>query len=124
SRDDSMETLRQGFQAARLGASFKSGLYESARKRFSHQTSSIAGKGLSQRELGTAIAIAGGKSISEISYDWGVSRKTISTFRKRALSKLDLNNDAALIRFFVENHSYLFGNENADDDEHELPLPR
>ena len=119
SRDDTVETVRQGLRSAMLGAVFRSGSFERVRSGYARQHQGIVGQGLSEREIGTAVAIAMGRSISEISYDWGLSRKTVSTFRKRALSKLSLGSDAELVRFFLERYSYVLNGMGSDEKEGE-----
>lgn len=118
-RDDSVDTISQAFHAAMLNAVFRSSAFEVARDNIRQQDKSIAGHGLSDREIATAVSIATGRSISEISYDWGLSRKTISTYRKRALAKLSLKSDAELVRFLLERYPYLL-NESYLDSCHEV----
>lgn len=46
--------------------------------------------------------LAYGDGISDIAKDLGLNSKTISTYKARLLAKLDLRNDAALIRYAIE----------------------
>jgi DNA-binding NarL/FixJ family response regulator len=54
---------------------------------------------LSDREYQIMSALASGKSVKEISFDLGLSVKTVSTYRTRLLRKLKLSTTAELIRF-------------------------
>lgn len=56
---------------------------------------------LSQKEMATVVAIVQGLSIEEIAFNWNVSRKTVSTFRSRALKKLGLQSDVDLVRYMT-----------------------
>jgi DNA-binding NarL/FixJ family response regulator len=54
---------------------------------------------LSDREYQIMSALAAGKTVKEISFDLGLSVKTVSTYRTRLLSKLKLGTTAELIRY-------------------------
>jgi two-component system, NarL family, invasion response regulator UvrY len=56
---------------------------------------------LSDREYQIMRLIAAGKSVKEISYDLGLSVKTVSTYRTRLLGKLKLTTTADVIRYAV-----------------------
>jgi len=58
---------------------------------------------LSDRELQVLVMTAEGKSLKEIGLRLGVSLKTVSTYRTRTLQKLDLTNNADLIRYAILN---------------------
>lgn len=57
---------------------------------------------LSDREYQVMLAIAEGKSISQIASELSLSPKTISTYRARVLDKLQLHTTAELIRYVLE----------------------
>jgi two-component system, NarL family, invasion response regulator UvrY len=59
---------------------------------------------LSDREMQVLQEIASGKSVSEIAEKISLSVTTISTYRTRLLEKLQLNNNAELTRYALENH--------------------
>jgi two-component system invasion response regulator UvrY len=59
---------------------------------------------LSPRELQTLRGIGGGKTLSEIAVELGVSVKTVSTFRHRLLSKLKLKNNIEIARYAVDHN--------------------
>ena len=57
---------------------------------------------LSDREYQVMLAIAGGKSITQIADELALSPKTVSTYRARILDKLQLSTTAELIRYVLE----------------------
>jgi DNA-binding NarL/FixJ family response regulator len=59
---------------------------------------------LSDREMQVLQLIASGKTLSEIADGISLSINTISTYRTRILEKLNLNNNAELIRYALENN--------------------
>lgn len=48
--------------------------------------------------------IGSGKSVGNIAVELGLSVKTVSTYRVRALRKLGLNNNADLIRYVISQN--------------------
>lgn len=60
-------------------------------------------RNLSERELELVGQPAAGRSLKEIAARMGVSAKTASTYRARALEKLGLATTAELIRYALEN---------------------
>lgn len=60
-------------------------------------------RGLSDREFEVLAMFAAGDSVTTIGGRLGLSVKTISTYRRRLLTKLELPNSAALIRYALEH---------------------
>lgn len=58
---------------------------------------------LSDREFEVLSMFASGESVTAIGARLGLSVKTISTYRRRLLTKLGLPNSAALIRYAIEH---------------------
>ena len=58
---------------------------------------------LSDREFQVMLLIASGKSVTEIASHLFLSVKTVSTYRKRILQKLNLKNNAELTHFVIQN---------------------
>jgi DNA-binding NarL/FixJ family response regulator len=58
---------------------------------------------LSNREMQVLQLIAGGKTVSEIAEVLSLGVNTISTYRTRLLKKLQLNNNAELTRYALDN---------------------
>ena len=59
---------------------------------------------LSDRELQVLSMIGAGKSVTEIAVALDLSVKTVSTYRMRLLSKLQLKTTSALIRYALTHH--------------------
>lgn len=60
-------------------------------------------EGLSDREYQVLVMIASGKTVKEIANQLSLSVKTISTYRYRILDKMQLKNNAELIRYAIIN---------------------
>lgn len=58
---------------------------------------------LSNREYQVLCMIAAGKSVNAIAGDLCLSIKTISTFRRRVLDKLNLHNNADIARYAIQH---------------------
>jgi len=61
---------------------------------------------LSDRELDVFKRIVAGATITEIAQQLSVSAKTISTYKTRILEKMQMQHDAALVRYAVEHHLF------------------
>jgi two-component system, NarL family, invasion response regulator UvrY len=57
--------------------------------------------GLSARERKVLLAVAAGKRTGEIAAEWNLSAKTVSTYKRRLLDKLDLKSTADLVRYVI-----------------------
>jgi two-component system invasion response regulator UvrY len=58
---------------------------------------------LSDREFQVMLLIAAGRTVSEIAEEIALSVKTVSTYRARILEKMNLKNNAELMRYVIEN---------------------
>jgi len=59
-------------------------------------------KTLSDREFQVVRLIASGKTVKEVAASLSLSVKTISTYRRRALEKMRMKNNAELMRYMIE----------------------
>jgi DNA-binding NarL/FixJ family response regulator len=59
---------------------------------------------LSMREMQVLRRLAMGNTNREIAEAYGISVKTVDTYRSRLLKKLNLRNNAELSRFAIQNH--------------------
>ncbi len=59
---------------------------------------------LSDREYEILCMIASGKTVSEIGEELALSVKTVSTYRTRILTKMNMKNNAELTRYAIENN--------------------
>lgn len=60
-------------------------------------------EGLSNREYQVLCQIASGKSVSDIAQGLSLSVKTVSTYRRRVLEKLELRHNSELIRYAIKH---------------------
>jgi DNA-binding NarL/FixJ family response regulator len=58
---------------------------------------------LSNRELEVLCSIASGKTVKEIASNLSLSEKTISTYRRRILDKMDMRTNAELTHYAIRN---------------------
>lgn len=58
---------------------------------------------LSEREFQVMLKLADGDSISDIATQLNISANTVSTYRIRIMDKMEMKNNADLIRYVVEN---------------------
>jgi DNA-binding NarL/FixJ family response regulator len=58
---------------------------------------------LSDRELDVFKRIVAGRTLTEIAQELCVSAKTVSTYKARILEKMQMQHDAALVRYAVEH---------------------
>ena len=58
---------------------------------------------LSNRELEVLLSIASGKTVKEIASNLSLSDKTISTYRRRILDKMDMRTNAELTHYAIRN---------------------
>lgn len=58
---------------------------------------------LSQREFEVLVLVGNGLAMKEIAAQLGVSEKSVTTYRARVQQKLQMKNNAELIRFALEN---------------------
>jgi DNA-binding NarL/FixJ family response regulator len=58
---------------------------------------------LSDREYQVLRLLGSGQTVSDIARDLGLSIKTVSTYRMRALEKLGMKGSAELMRYVIEN---------------------
>jgi DNA-binding NarL/FixJ family response regulator len=58
---------------------------------------------LSAREYEVLLAFARGKQTGEIAVDLNLNSRTISTFKRRMLNKLQLNSTADLVRYAIDH---------------------
>jgi DNA-binding NarL/FixJ family response regulator len=62
---------------------------------------------LSSREYQVMVMLAEGKTLSQIADLLSLSVKTVSTYRSRILEKMDMENNAELIRYAIAHHLVL-----------------
>lgn len=104
-KDSAPEELATAIKAVLAGRKY---VTPSLAERLESVPAQAAGKPLhtllSDRELQVLSMIGSGKSVTEIAAALELSVKTISTYRMRLLSKLQLKTTSALIRYALTHH--------------------
>jgi two-component system invasion response regulator UvrY len=72
-------------------------------ERLSRQWMGEGVDGLSQREFRVLVLTAAGLSLKEIGSDLNISDKTVSTYRSRMMTKLELGSTADLVRYALRH---------------------
>ena len=67
------------------------------------QPAKVPHESLSNRELEVLCSIASGKTVKEIAHNLSLSDKTISTYRRRILDKMDMRTNAELTHYAIRN---------------------
>ena len=70
---------------------------------FSYDTSLQPHDNLSDRELDVMKLLANGKSVSEIAERLSLSVTTVSTYRARVMTKMNLKSNSDLTKYAIEN---------------------
>src|SRR5947209_6077444 len=68
----------------------------------SDRTGGLPHQRLSTRELETLLMIGAGKTVGQIARELNLSVKTVSTYRARVLEKMNLQNNAEIMRYVLE----------------------
>ena len=67
------------------------------------QPGKVPHESLSNREFEVLCSIASGKTVTEIASTLSLSNKTISTYRRRILDKMDMRTNAELMHYAIRN---------------------
>ncbi len=67
------------------------------------QPGKVPHESLSNREFEVLCSIASGKTVTEIAEQLSLSNKTISTYRRRILDKMDMRTNAELTHYAIRN---------------------
>jgi two-component system, NarL family, invasion response regulator UvrY len=67
------------------------------------QSGKVPHESLSNREFEVLCSIASGKTVNEIAEQLSLSNKTISTYRRRILDKMDMRTNAELTHYAIRN---------------------
>ncbi len=104
SKESALEELVGAIQRVVGGGKYVSAtLAEKLAMGLSGDLGTLPHEALSDREFTVLLMIGGGKSVSEIGDDLGLSVKTISTYRSRILEKMNLKTNADLIRYVIDH---------------------
>ncbi len=103
-KESAPDLLLQAIQKVRAGGKFVSPqLAEILATRLGGPADRSAHELLSAREFEVLCLLAAGKTVGEIGAELSLSVKTISTYRTRILEKLQLKNNAEIMRYAIEH---------------------
>lgn len=103
-KDSAGQDLVKAVQAALRGAKYITPtIAEHLASNLGREGEGPAHDTLSDREYQVMRLLAAGKTVKEVGHELALSVKTISTYRTRILEKMNLQNNAQIMRYAVEN---------------------
>lgn len=103
-KESAPEQLVQAIRKVYRGGKYVSEkLAETLVVELGHEGGQAPHAGLSDREYEVMLMIASGKTVGEIADVLSLSVKTISTYRARVLSKMNMKNNAELTYYVIQN---------------------
>lgn len=104
SKDTAPDELVKAVQKVLLGKKYISqAIAEKLANTFSSDTSTMPHETLSDREFDVMKFLANGKSVSEIAEILSLSVTTVSTYRARIMTKMNLKSNSDLTKYAIEN---------------------
>ena len=104
SKDTAPDELVKAVQKVLLGKKYISqAIAEKLANTFSSDTSTMPHETLSDREFEVMKFLANGKSVSEIAEMLSLSVTTVSTYRARIMTKMNLKSNSDLTKYAIEN---------------------
>jgi DNA-binding NarL/FixJ family response regulator len=104
SKDTAPDELVKAVQKVLLGKKYISqAIAEKLANTFSSDTSTMPHEILSDREFDVMKFLANGKSVSEIAEMLSLSVTTVSTYRARIMTKMNLKSNSDLTKYAIEN---------------------
>lgn len=104
SKDSAPEELVKAVQKVLLGKKYISqAIAEKLANTFSPDVSMQPHENLSDREFDVMKFLANGKSVSEIAETLSLSVTTVSTYRTRVMTKMNLRSNSDLTKYAIEN---------------------
>jgi two-component system, NarL family, invasion response regulator UvrY len=97
------ELITAILKAARGGKYITQSLAERMAFEFDPNADKPLHESLSDRELEVMCLIAQGKSPKDIAESMAISQKTVSTYRERLLTKMNLTSNTEIIRYAIKN---------------------
>jgi len=105
SKDTAPDELVKAVQKVLLGKKYISqAIAEKLANNFSSDVSLLSHENLSDREFDVMKFLANGKSVSEIADTLSLSVTTVSTYRARIMSKMNLKSNSDLTKYAIENN--------------------
>ncbi|MEP7254506.1 MAG: response regulator transcription factor [Ferruginibacter sp.] len=104
SKDTAPDELVKAVQKVLLGKKYISqSIAEKLANTFSSNTDKQLHENLSNREFDVMKLLANGKSVSEIAETLSLSVTTVSTYRARVMTKMNLRSNSDLTKYAIEN---------------------
>ena len=104
SKDTAPDELVKAVQKVLLGKKYISqSIAEKLANTFSSNTDKHLHENLSNREFDVMKLLANGKSVSEIAETLSLSITTVSTYRARVMTKMNLRSNSDLTKYAIEN---------------------
>ena len=104
SKDTAPDELVKAVQKVLLGKKYISqSIAEKLANTFSSNTDKHLHENLSNREFDVMKLLANGKSVSEIAETLSLSITTVSTYRARVMTKMNLKSNSDLTKYAIEN---------------------
>lgn len=104
SKDTAPDELVKAVQKILLGKKYISqSIAEKLANTFSSDTTANPHENLSDREFDVMKLLANGKSVSEIADMLSLSVTTVSTYRARIMTKMDMKSNSELTRYAIEH---------------------
>lgn len=105
SKDTAPDELVKAVQKVLLGKKYISqAIAEKLANTFSSDASMLPHENLSDREFDVMKFLANGKSVSEIAETLSLSVTTVSTYRARIMTKMNLKSNSDLTKYAIENN--------------------
>lgn len=105
SKDTAPDELVKAVQKVLLGKKYISqAIAEKLANTFSSDASMLPHESLSDREFDVMKFLANGKSVSEIADTLSLSVTTVSTYRARIMTKMNLKSNSDLTKYAIENN--------------------
>ena len=105
SKDTAPDELVKAVQKVLLGKKYISqAIAEKLANTFSSDSSMLPHENLSDREFDVMKFLANGKSVSEIADTLSLSVTTVSTYRARIMTKMNLKSNSDLTKYAIENN--------------------
>ena len=104
-KESAAEELLSAIRKVHSGGKYISTrLAESIAFSFDNYPGNVTHEDLSNREYEVMCMLAKGKTLKDIAEELFISQKTVTTYRARILSKLNLKNNVELTRYALEHH--------------------
>ena len=104
SKDTAPDELVKAVQKVLLGKKYISqAIAEKLANSFSQDNNLLPHENLSDREFDVMKLLANGKSVSEIAETLSLSVTTVSTYRTRVMTKMNLRSNSDLTKYAIEN---------------------